>query len=47
LLIEKFQAERTKLLSQNKAIHVGLAIQLVKQISFLIFKIFFSISMKT
>jgi len=47
LLKEKLQAEQTKLLLQYKEVHEGLVVQVVKQISFLIFKFFLSISMKT
>ena len=47
LLKEKLQAKETKLLLRYKEVHEGLAIQVVKQISFLIFKFFLSISMKT
>jgi len=47
LLKEKLQAEQTKLLLRYKQVHEGLAAQVVKQISFLIFKFFLSISMKT
>ena len=46
-LKEKLQAEQTKLLLLYKEVHEGLVVQVVKQISFLIFKFFFSISMKT
>jgi len=47
LLKEKLQAEQTKLLLRYKQVHEGLGVQVVKQISFLIFKFFLSISMKT
>jgi hypothetical protein len=47
LLKDKLQAEQTKLLLRYKEVHEGLVVQVVKQISFLIFKFFFSISMKT
>ena len=40
LLKEKFQAEQTKLLLRYMEVHEGLVIQVVKQISFLIFKFF-------
>tara|TARA_Y100000991_G_scaffold165164_1_gene126984 strand:- start:3798 stop:3974 length:177 start_codon:yes stop_codon:yes gene_type:complete len=46
-LKEKLQAEQTKLLLLYKEVHEDLVIQVVKQISFLIFKFFLSISMKT
>ncbi len=41
LLRDKLQAEQTKLLLQYKEVHAGLVAQVVKQISFLIFKFFF------
>ena len=47
LLKDKLQAEQTKLLWRYKQVHEGLVVQVVKQISFLIFKFFLSISMKT
>ena len=47
LLKDKLQEEQTILLLQNKEDHEGLAIQLVKQISFLILKFFLRIFMKT
>jgi len=47
LLKDKLQAEQTKLLLRYKEVHEGLVVQVVKQISFLIFKFFLSISMKT
>ena len=47
LLKDKLQAEQTKLLLRYKGVHEGLEVQVVKQISFLIFKFFFSISIKT
>ena len=46
-LKDKLQAEQTKLLLRYKEVHEGLVVQVVKQISFLIFKFFMSISMKT
>jgi len=47
LLKDKLQEEQTKLLLLYMEVHEGLVAQVVKQISFLIFKFFFSISMKT
>ena len=46
-LRDKLQAEQTKLVLRYKEVHEGLVAQVVKQISFLIFKFFLSISMKT
>jgi len=40
LLKDKLQVKRTKLLLLCKEVHEGLVIQVVKQISFLIFKFF-------
>ena len=39
-LKDKLQEEQTKLLLRYMEVHEGLAIQVVKQISFLIFKLF-------